>query len=317
MKKFLFLAFGLCFFYSTAQENLSLKTKYKVGNCYVIDGYDDIDDLEILSKKFGANYILKEEIVKEVIHKKGDSVNSQKEILINGEKNYINDNNIILDSNIIVKVKKGVICEECPIKPKKAFVKLKDDKLYVNYFLNNDGLDNEATYYFKLKNRETITIFHSGWQISALTIPLKYRFATERKGVDLNEEFSASLNLNLMLSWTFIGHTKFTYLKNVDNSIRDHSWSLGFFIGAAPLSLDKSNTTSAGMERLGDGIELKKGLFSTGLGVNYRYNTVGVGVFLGYDYALGSKSKIWDYDSKPWLGFSLGIDVLKLGKAAE
>ena len=201
---------------------------------------------------------------------------------------------------------------------------------YCNYFLKgnkeNQGIESitktekvyrDSSYFFQLKNRQTLSLKHNGWVISGLTIPLKYRFSTDRRGQEISDDFSASINLNAMISYTLFGRSKFTYLKNLDNSIRDFSWTLGGFVGASTLTLNNRNTVSADEDRIPAGEQLNQGLFSVGLGTSFSYNSFSVGLFYGHDFGLGQDTgRLWDFEGKPFIGVALGINVLNLGRAS-
>lgn len=195
-------------------------------------------------------------------------------------------------------------------------LKMEGNRIYINFYLLNDDdeIDPNYTYFFRLKNRQTAVFRHNDISLSALTIPLKYRFAGRNRetGIDFDEEFSTSFNANLYLSIAFRGRTKFTYLKNLDNSIRDISWRTGIFIGLGTHKLNSGNTSAAGEgNSYVEGREENKGLFSTGLGISYTYKTFSIGFYGGLDYAIGKGSGAWDYDGKPWVGVALGLEVLK------
>ncbi|WP_411031262.1 hypothetical protein [Spongiimicrobium sp. 3-5] len=286
-----------------SQENLNLKTIYYVEKCY------------------GPKCLKTSKTIKKTILKKGDEVEGWQKVKI-GEVETTIKKKFKVDKDVTTGISNIVLVDEWPLQAK-AFVRFKEDKLYVNRYLifdeNGEDEHRDGTYFFKFKNRETISLNHRGVYLSALTIPIKYRPPlTDKEGNKIKEEFVADFNANLFLSTTIWGKTNFTYLKNVDNSIRDHSLRIGGFIGGSSIKLNPGNTENAPNGRaLQAGQEITKGLFSFGGGLTYTYNTIGVGAFIGWDLAVGRGSNIWDYDGAPWLGLSLGVDLLKIGRGTN
>lgn len=311
-----------------SQERLSIRTNYKKIPRTIL-----LDTLDFTKKSDYTLHIQKITSSTEILHKKGDSVAIEKDVIVNGIKTRVTtDYKVKLEKDIKRTKKDTVDCAECPDKTRKASVKLTGDKLYINYLLDGSNqqqmsitdssstksIDRNESYFFKLKNRQTIRLKHNGWVISGLTIPLKYRFSTERRGKEISDDFSASINLNAMISYSLLGQSKFTYLKNLDNSIRDLSWTLGGFVGVSTLTLNSSNTTSAGEDQIPSGEQLNKGLFSFGAGSSFNYNSFTIGFYYGYDFGLGQNTgSLWDYEGTPFIGLALGIDVLKLGQASK
>jgi len=303
MKNVLFYSiFLLSIFQVIAQESIKLNTVYFVNKCY------------------GTNCLIVETSAKEKILDSGKTVELAYKSTVNGvEASFTKQHKLTED--LKVNVTKTSTPENW--KTNRSAVMFKDDKLYVNRYLrfNKKGKDEgrNDTYYFRLDNRETISLRHRGVYLSALTIPIKYRPPlTDKEGNEIGEEFVTDFNANLFLSTTIWGKTNFTYLKNNENSIRDHNVRLGALIGGSTLKLNPKNTANAPEGRaLAEGQEITKGLFSFGLGITYTYNEFGVGAFLGWDQAVGSGSNIWDYDGAPWLGISFGIDILKIGRITQ
>lgn len=296
------ICFAFVCFFTHSQENLKLSTVYHINKCY------------------GSNCLIIETPIKKKIFKKGATLDAQQKLLIEGIEFSV-ERQLKIDKDVETEVIKAQPVMEWPVR--KAAVKFEGDKLYINRYLlfDADGKDEgrNDTYYFKMKNRETISLNHTGVYLSALTIPIKYRPPlTDKEGNKIKEEFVTDFNANLFLSTTIWGKTKFTHLKNNDNSIRDHNLRFGAFLGGSTLKLNTKNTANAPSGRaLEEGQEITKGLFSFGMGFTYTYNSFGVGAFLGWDQAVGSGSNIWDYDGAPWVGLSLGIDLLKIGKITQ
>lgn len=177
----------------------------------------------------------------------------------------------------------------------RAHVKLKGDKLYVN------PIGSEKAYFYQLTSGQQFRLKFSEWSVSALTVPIKYRF--KQKGID--EDFSTAINFNMFIGRSF-GKTNFMYRKEVDNKINNWKISGGVIIGASTITLVKDNTS----EFIGNK-EFNKGLFSIGFGGAYSFNNINFGLFYGWDYGIGKSADTWNYNKKPWLGIAIGYSILK------
>ncbi|GAB1309169.1 hypothetical protein KH5_18520 [Urechidicola sp. KH5] len=204
---------------------------------------------------------------------------------------------------------------------RKGFVLFEKNKIYVNPYLsggkrsqtsvlNKDEskkLSNrEDIYYYELKNRQTVRLKFQEGIVTALTIPLKYRFKDKENNIE--EDFSTSFNVSLFAGYSW-GTTSFFHRKKVGNKSNTWKFTLGAIIGTSTVTLDKSNTAS---NPLNDDESYTKGLISLGIGTTYVFNKINLGVFYGYDYAIGNYSERWDYNKKPWLGLGIGYSIFSL-----
>tara|TARA_R110002126_G_scaffold57927_2_gene153235 strand:- start:3026 stop:4150 length:1125 start_codon:yes stop_codon:yes gene_type:complete len=227
----------------------------------------------------------------------------------------------------------------------------KDDKLYVNFWpfklpkkkdekkkkektiveLLNDAKEkyklntsNESTkeLFYKIPDDHTAVFHFTEYTITAITIPLKYRFQTDRGALDASdpenvteisinsEEFSTSVNLALFGGFTW-GKTKFTHRKKIGNRINTKKNTIGLFLGSSAVELKSTNTNIKLAQPQGD----REGTFGTisfGLGYVKSWNKISIGLFSGIDKGVGRVSEAWVYDGKPWLGIGVGYDLFKL-----
>ena len=228
---------------------------------------------------------------------------------------------------------------------------LKDDRLYVNFWpfippkkkgdkkkkkktkaeLLNDAdgkyklnASNESRkeLFYKIPDDHTAIFHFTEFTLTAITIPLKYRFQTDRDALDASdaeniteiniksEEFSTSVNLALFGGWTW-GKTKFTHRKKIGNRTNTKKNTLGLFLGSSAVELKATNTNITLAQPQGD----REGTFGTisfGLGYVKSWNKISIGLFTGIDKGVGRVSEAWIYDGKPWLGIGVGYDLFKL-----
>ena len=227
----------------------------------------------------------------------------------------------------------------------------KDDRLYVNFWpfippkkkgdkkkkdkntqelltdataKNKLNIDNESReeLFYKLPDDHTAIFHFTEFTVTAITIPLKYRFQTDRDALDASdaeniteiniksEEFSTSVNLALFGGWTW-GKTKFTHRKKIGNRTNTKKNTLGLFLGSSSVEVKATNTNITLAQPQGD----REGTFGTisfGLGYVKSWNKISIGLFTGIDKGVGRVSEAWIYDGKPWLGVGVGYDLFKL-----
>ncbi|WP_299672009.1 hypothetical protein [uncultured Polaribacter sp.] len=195
-------------------------------------------------------------------------------------------------------------------------VEIKEDKNL------NDQMETREALFYEIPDDHTAIFKFTEWNINAITIPLKYRFQTNRSALDKSnemdikqiiiksEEFSTSVNLALFSgrSW---GKTKFTHRKKVGNRIKTIKNTIGAFLGSTAVELSAANTNVTLTQPQGDA-EGTIGTISFGLGYVKSWNKISVGIFTGIDKGVGRVSNSWVYDGKPWLGIGVGYDLFKM-----
>ena len=165
--------------------------------------------------------------------------------------------------------------------------------------------------YIKLENRQYIKLRFQELELSALTIPFKYRFEIE-KG-DLKAPSQASIDFNL---GTYLGYSWGTlkYRNQASEKFKPYgqSISLGVFASMSVQELDSSSTFLQQNEALTS--KQNVFYFSPGFGVVYDVMDFNIGFFLGWDIGLGSVAQKWNYSGRPWIGFGFGYNLGMIGK---
>jgi len=191
----------------------------------------------------------------------------------------------------------------------RGYVKFDEDKVWVSPELV--GYTDPGLHYYQLKNRHTIRLWTTDVSISALTMPVKYRFDGKRSnGKALGEEYAAGVNVNVFAGPS-IGKTSFHYREKVGNISNAWKVTFGVIAGGSTVTLTQSNTGSADVP-LAEDVEIMKGLLSLGVGATFSYNKATIGAFLGKDYSLGKDADRWDYNRKPWLGIAIGYSIFSI-----
>lgn len=186
----------------------------------------------------------------------------------------------------------------------------------------NKTRDTREVLFYEIPDDHTAKFRFTEVTLTAITIPLKYRFKTDRDALDTSdeenvseisvesEEFSTSVNLAFFGGWTW-GNTKFTHRKKIGNRTTTTKNTIGAFVGSTAVELKTTNTDITLNQPQGD----REGTFGTisfGLGYVKSWNKISIGLFGGIDKGVGRVSEAWVYDGKPWLGIGVGYDLFKL-----
>lgn len=303
MKKILVIAFSLLIYSSFAQE--SFKKKFYIREYIPLKGNDTIFLVKDIKTKFLT-----------LPQEKQDSIlnlfQDREYVKYTVEKQMFG-NKVLVEETVPVQ---KFVEQYYEVKPEKAniecgtlgFVKFENNKLTVNSFLrkNEHGkYKREKILYYKFEDRQSMKLAFKEWNVSGLTIPLKYRF----KSQDVSPEFSSSVDLNLFVGRTIFGRTNFFHRAKVGNISNSYKLSGGVFVGASTYKLNNSNTSSH-EEPIPKGEEITEGLASIGLGTSFSFNKINLGLFYGCDFGVGNNSKKWNYNKKPWLGVAVGYSLL-------
>jgi hypothetical protein len=306
MKQLLFLAF-LCTYCLATSAQESFKKKYKIPGWIRFSEKDTLYLVKDTLCSFQSlDTTLKYKIKQE--YKSGQTLTVTKELTIGGEKRTITQQ-LTVDESFYNSVSQTLTKKVDTTKtPFKGFVKFEDNKVFVNPYLRkkNGEFGERDVYYFKLKNRQKIRLSFPEITVSTLTIPIKYRF----KNGEIPEDFSTAFNANFFLGYSW-GITSFFHQEKVDNKSNTGKFTTGLLLGASVTEINASNTKHAAEPLIGD-VKYNKGLACVGLGATYSLNKINVGLFYGWDYAIGESADKWNYNKKPWLGVAVGYSLFNL-----
>jgi hypothetical protein len=304
MKTLLLISLILTTTYSFAQE--SFRKTYGIPNVIELEG-NDVVELKLEKQvKFNDLSQREKDSIKSV-YKLGSSLKYTVERVISDNK-VIVEEQITIDESFYQKQSLKKVTKVTDPNDINGFVKFEESKIIVNPNLRvdeNNEFSGRDTYYFELKNRQSIKLKFTEWNISTLTIPLKYHFRD--KDEEISEEFSSSFSVNFFGGYS-IGKTRFFFRDKVGNISNTWKFTGGLLIGASTVKLNNSNTSSAD-NPIAAGTEITKGLASVGLGLTYTFNKINFGVFYGRDYSVGDDAKKWNYNKKPWLGLAVGYSL--------
>ncbi len=182
----------------------------------------------------------------------------------------------------------------------KSNIHFEKNKIYVNPYpvFDEEGnvyIERDASYYYELENRQSVSLRFSSFSIKALSVPLKVRIGSDQY------EFSSDANLGAFggFSW---GKTKITHMEHVGKAEKEIMRTVGILIGTESLEFSFRDVNN-------ENVDVETAVISVGAGFIYSYQKFTAGLTGGLDYALGENSSEWDYHGRPWIGIAIGYSL--------
>ena len=140
--------------------------------------------------------------------------------------------------------------------------------------------------------------------MQALTIPLKVRFGQG----SVPYEAEPSINFGVAFGWKFTHYVYQNYYHEktrlfLNKSSNRYSLTPGVFVGPGVVELTAKNS------QVPDDRNVLS--FSYGAMLVFGINRLNIGVALGFDNAVANNDKDWIYQSKPWLGATISLDLIQ------
>ena len=150
--------------------------------------------------------------------------------------------------------------------------------------------------------KEFTLLRKNSFDLDFLTIPLKYRIAREDVPPQLNTELNGSIYFGLRTDQYKIGYEQ-NPLGRQEREIKHFGFSLGILTGLGS-SVITPTTTNDLTENEYDGLIWTKGIAGI-----FAINSFTVGISLGIDNLMDENRNIWIYESKPWVGIAIGLNI--------
>lgn len=182
----------------------------------------------------------------------------------------------------------------------------KNDSTTIDYYLV-DRYEKDADYTIKLENREFVSFRKLGIEYGPITIPFKLRFGYTKDKIEVDEEFSADLNVGFF-GGIKLGKYRFRYEKPTLKELANLSVTVGGFISLSTAALD-SVSTRAGKDPFTKDEKATIGVLSPGVGLMFAIYNFQFGAFLGVDVGFGRDAKNWNFNNRPWLGFGISYNL--------
>ena len=147
------------------------------------------------------------------------------------------------------------------------------------------------------------TFFKPSFDIDAITLPLIFRPAAEGIPNQLATNFNGALFLGYRTDVYMVEYTR-TPFNVYKQSVKHYGISSGLFLGISSTLIDNNSTHNTIISKDYDGVTLLYGL-----GVNLAVENLSFGVCLGLGDLMDRNKEYWIYESKPFIGFTLGINL--------
>ena len=144
-------------------------------------------------------------------------------------------------------------------------------------------------------------LFRRSFDVDVMTVPFKFRPATQNLPRQLNVDF----NGNLFLGYR-VDRYKLIFIQTpagIMKKVRHRAITVGAFCGLGTTSITPWTTNNGTTDDYA-GFILNRGIAIMG-GVNNL--TVGFGV--GWDYLTDRDKDVWIYQNKPWYGLTLSLNL--------
>lgn len=151
-------------------------------------------------------------------------------------------------------------------------------------------------------SEQTTSFNKASFDVDVFTIPLKLRPAQKSVPAQLNANLNGAVYLGFRTDKYVVNYTP-SPLRKSTRHINHFGFSIGAFTGLGNTFLSPTNTDSI-LQQEYDGI-----VWNKGLAVIFAINHFTVGLALGFDNLLDKNKSIWIYESKPWLGLALGLNL--------
>ncbi len=152
-------------------------------------------------------------------------------------------------------------------------------------------------------NKVSHTFYRPSLDLDFMTIPLKYRFPAGQLPNTLTTNFNGAFYAGYRIDEYKLNY-KHTPLSTYKQTIKHLGYSAGLFTGLGSSIINNSVLKSLAPVNEYDGV-----LLVSGIAVNLAVEKISIGVALGTDYLMDRKHRDWIYEGKPYLGFTLGLNL--------
>jgi hypothetical protein len=169
--------------------------------------------------------------------------------------------------------------------------------------------DGDSLTVYELPTREVLTLpsqhthyfVTRSFDVDVMTVPFKYRPASENLPPQLNTDF----NGNVFLGYR-VDRFKSKY-KNIaggpERKYTHRGVTAGLFGGIASTTMSPWTTNN----KMTD--EYSGVVFSRGAAVMLGINSLTVGLGVGFDSLNGRDRELWIYQNRPWYGLTVGLNL--------
>jgi hypothetical protein len=142
----------------------------------------------------------------------------------------------------------------------------------------------------------------SSLDLDALTILFKYRPYTAGVPNQLNTNFNGAGYLGYRSDYYLLSYDK-NPLNAYQRRMSHFAYSIGLFAGLGATSINHSMTNEQ-VQSDYDGVVITKGIAGL-IGVG----NLTFGAAIGLDHLIDRNHTLWIYQGKPWVGFTVGLNI--------
>ena len=146
------------------------------------------------------------------------------------------------------------------------------------------------------------TFVNPSLDIDFLTIPFKYRFQQNSVPPQLNANLNGALYIGYRIDRYVMRYKTNPKLKT-DRNLSHFGISFGLCSGLGSTFMSPTNTNNI-LQQEYDALVWNKGIATI-----FAINKFTLGLTLGFDNLLDKNNTVWIYESKPWIGLALGLNI--------
>ena len=156
----------------------------------------------------------------------------------------------------------------------------------------------------KLKdNKTSVTFYKPSFDVDVMTMPLKYRPATEHLPNQLATTFNGAIYGGYRIDAYDLRY-KHTPLNTYKQTIKHSGYSAGLYTGLGSTVIDATSLANPYYELQYEGV-----LLVMGVATNFAVNDLSFGFSMGTDYLLDKNHESWIYQGKINIGLTLGLNI--------
>lgn len=165
--------------------------------------------------------------------------------------------------------------------------------IFVHYLPHLNRIE-EKSPWFRYKS--------TAFDMDLTTMPLRYRPSTQGLPGQLND-YNLNVNVHVGFRQDYGRYRTTCFRHNQRSEIQPFSVGFGSILGLAPVAVNSFSTqgrVANDYQALG---------ISYGLSTTFSFSSFSAGLAVGYEKIADFNNRIWIYDNKPWIGFTLGVNL--------
>jgi len=151
--------------------------------------------------------------------------------------------------------------------------------------------------------KTTHTFYKPSLDIDVMTIPLLYRPAASIIPNQLTANFNGAIYVGYRTDAYTLEYTR-TPFNTYEQEVKHYGFSAGLFAG-----LGSALINDYFLRNISTGLEYQGVTLTYGLGANMALENINFGISVGLGHLLDKYHEYWIYEQKPFIGFTLGLNI--------